>query len=217
MNFMSEVLEKSKKEWDDCYNSKFVCDVATNQVSEESFKHYIIQDTLYLKEYARVFAIAMSRASSLEEMKIYYTMMSFVNESEGSTRLVYLEKWGMTPEEVEAVEMTKVTKDYCDFMLEIAKKGDQAEILMATLPCTLSYFWLWDKVVKEYPNIKSIKYWDFVADYTTESYGISCEKWCAQVDELCKNETQERKHHLQEIFKIGSIHEVNFWKMANQP
>ncbi len=217
MSFMKEVLDYSKDAWEACFNSEFVTNVAKDKMSEEVMKHYMIQDTLYLKEYARSFAIAMYRASSLEEMKVYYSLMSFVNESEGATRLVYLKDWGITPEEAEAVVPTPITKAYCDFMLEIAKTGNAAEILMATLPCTLSYYWVWKKVVEEYPDIKKIKYWDMVADYTTESYGIACEEWCSYVDKICKGISKERKEYLKEIFHRGSVHEIEFWKMSNQP
>ncbi len=216
MSFMKEVLEHSREAWLECFHSDFVTDVATDKMSEEVFKHYMVQDTLYLKEYARSFAIAMYRASSLEEMKVYYSLMSFVNESEGATRLVYLNSWGISPEEAEAVSPTPVTKAYCDFMLDIAKTGDAAEILMATLPCTLSYYWVWKKVVEEYADIKQIKYWDMVADYTIESFGVACEFLCAYVDRFCADISEERKEHLKEIFYKGSVHEIEFWKMSSR-
>ena len=217
MSFIDEVIGFSMDTWEDSLDSDFVRGIADGTLDEKTFKHYIIQDTLYLKEYARVFSIAMYRAKSLEEMKVYYGLMSFVNDSEDARRLDYLKEFGITQAEVEAVLPKRATKEYYEFMLKMGEEGDTAEILMATLPCTLGYYWIFTNLVNRNPQIKDGKYWEFAKDYITDAYGSSCQLWKEYVNKICDGISIERKEHLKQIFKEGSLHELDFWRMSNTP
>ena len=45
-------LEKTEKLWNDFNNHPFVKGIADGSLDKNKFKHYIIQDTLYLRDYA---------------------------------------------------------------------------------------------------------------------------------------------------------------------
>ena len=50
----------------------------------ECLKGYIVEDSLYLREYAKVFAWGMTKAEDMDAIRSYYSLLSFVNEGEGA-------------------------------------------------------------------------------------------------------------------------------------
>lgn len=214
MSLIKKAVNNSMEIWRGYMEHPFIKELSTGKLSEESFKNYIIQDSLYLMDFARVYALGMYKSKTLKEIQNFYSILSFVNADETETRIKYLNNWGITQEEIEGTEMKKANKDYAEFMLRIALKEDIPEILMATLPCMFSYSFIAEEIIKENPQIELTKYWDFIKDYSSESYKECCVQWAEYADELCNGMDQVRQEALVEIFKEASIHEMNFWDMS---
>ena len=54
MSFMESILQQNKPVWDKCIATLFVQDMKDGKLPIEDFKEYMIQDSIYLKNYARV-------------------------------------------------------------------------------------------------------------------------------------------------------------------
>ena len=52
MNFLEECIQDSLPIWESCLNTKFLKGVADGSLPEECFKGYIVDDSLYLREYS---------------------------------------------------------------------------------------------------------------------------------------------------------------------
>lgn len=214
MSFIKKAVNNSMAIWEAYMNHPFIKELESGTLSEESFKNYIIQDSLYLMEFARTYALGMYKSRTLKEIKNFHSILSFVNADESNTRIKYLNKWGISQEEIEATTFKKANRDYCDFMLEIASKEDIPEILMATLPCMFSYCYIAEEIIKRNPKIEETTYWDFIKDYSSDSYKACCIQWAQYAEELCKELEEERQSNLIRIFKEASVHEMNFWDMS---
>ena len=55
MTFMEKVLKKNTPIWNECAATPFVRELRAGTLPMEKFKLYIIQDSIYLKHYARVY------------------------------------------------------------------------------------------------------------------------------------------------------------------
>ncbi|MCB6603414.1 hypothetical protein LI129_21690, partial [Erysipelatoclostridium ramosum] len=75
-------------------------------------------------------------------------------------------------------------QNYIDFMFEIASHGKNEEILMAVLPCMLSYSYIFRKLASV-PTSRESRYWDFIKDYADEQYAESCKEWSAFAEHKC--------------------------------
>lgn len=214
MRFIDEVVENSMDIWKAYLDTPFVLEMANGTLSIDSFKEYIIQDTLYLREYARVFALAMYKSTSSVDIKDFYEVLGFVNDTEANTRIKYLNNFGINPLDVDKMELKKENKDYTDFMLEVAVNGDVPEILMAVLPCMLSYAYIGKEIIKNTSNVYESRYFDMINDYTNESYINSCQHWSDFAENKCANLPKSRKAELSNIFREASVHEMNFWNMC---
>ncbi|MDE5746706.1 MAG: transcriptional regulator, partial [Acetatifactor sp.] len=149
MSFMKEVLDRNVPVWDRCIATAFVQDMKSGKLSPESFREYMIQDSIYLKNYARVFGKAIYHATVLQDIQFYYSALGFVTNTESAVRLRYLERFGMTDEDIESMAPLPENQSYIDFLLENAEHGKTCEILMAVLPCMLSYSYMFRKLAKD--------------------------------------------------------------------
>ncbi len=211
--FVEELIEKVLPIWQDCIDTKFVEELKTGELSDERFKQYIIQDTIYLKHYARVFGMGLYHAKTMREVQMYYSVLSFVNGTETSTRMRYMKQFNIDEDYIETVVPLKENSEYFGFMIDTAKNGNTAEIMMAILPCMISYNYIFRKLA-EAPETKNSKYYDFIADYLGEAYTTTCITWAKYTDSLCKNATETEKAKYLEIFKRSSELEVDFWNMS---
>lgn len=146
MAFMKDILTRNIPIWEECAATPFVQEVQTGKLPLEKFKRYMIQDSIYLKNYARIYGKAIFHADTLREIQLYYSMLNFVNDTESEVRLDYLKQFCMTDNDIELIAPLPENQNYIDFMFEIASHGKNEEILMAVLPCMLSYSYIFRKV-----------------------------------------------------------------------
>ena len=126
MTFVEECVRDSLPIWQDCLDTPFLRGLADGTLAEDCFLGYIVEDSLYLREYAKVFARGILHERSMSEVRTYYSLLSYVNESEDATRLKYLEKYGLTDDEVQALPLRPENQAYVDAMIEAARQGEGA-------------------------------------------------------------------------------------------
>lgn len=216
MSFIREVVEETLPMWESSLSLPFVKGLADGTLSEELFKGYIIQDSIYLREYARVFAMAIFKSERMTQMKEFYQLLGFIKDTENVTRVRYLHKWGLDENQVDQMKPRKENLDYTEFMIDISQKEGIPEILMATLPCMFSYVYIGLELVKRYPKIKESPYWDMLEEYVSPFCMESCNHWGAFSETLLAPLDGERKTKLKGIFQEASRHEYRFWKMAGE-
>ena len=193
--FVQQLVQESLPVWEKCLHSEFLTHLADGTLDEACFKGYIVEDSLYLREYAKVFAWGMTKAKDMQTIRTYYSLLSFVNESEDAARLHYLKHFGLT-----------------------AKNGEgAAECMMACLPCMLSYGWIFQKLLEEKPSVQDTLYGALVVDYADKGYEAACRDWAAFAEKVCEGLSDERLARCREIFHACSEHELNFWAMAAFP
>lgn len=213
MTFMESILAHNIPIWEQCAATPFVWEMQNGTLPFEKFKVYMIQDSIYLKNYARIYGKAIFHADTLKEIQLYYSMLNFVNDTESEVRLDYLKQFGMTDDDIEGIAPLPENQRYIDFMFEVAEHGKNEEILMAVLPCMLSYSYIFRKLAAE-PESRQSRYWDFIRDYADEKYADSCREWCAFADQKCNEIPEMKQKNLADIFEKASLLELDFWMMA---
>lgn len=215
MGFLQKVIDENMYIWQQCLETDFVQSIGKGTLKKEDFMYYIVQDSIYLRKYAQVLAAGILKAENMADIRTLYSFLAFVNEGEGSTRLRYLADGGLTEQQADSALEHPDNKAYTDFMMRCATEGRLAEILMSALPCMLSYYWIFVKLVRQYPESMQGYYAPFLKDYTDKNYGVSCQNWTEYTENLCKDFSDERKEKLAEIFRQSCIYELNFWNMKS--
>lgn len=213
MTFMKSVLQQNYPIWDKCADTPFVQNLKTGTLPKTHFRKYMIQDTLYLKHYARVFGKAIYCAATLKDIQIYHTLLGFVTDAESAVRLHYLAQLGITQEDAEQTAPLPETQRYIDFLTETAAYEDDCKILISTLPCMLSYSYIF-RTIADAPESRQSQYRDFIMDYADDFYAGQCKEWCSFAERKCENRSKSELEALRRLFYQASLLELDFWNMT---
>lgn len=218
MTFLEECIQDSLPVWERCLNTPFVRGIGDGTLDEACFKGYIVDDSLYLREYTKVFAWGILHSHDMDEIRSYYSLLAFIRESEDRTRQYYLERYQLTDREIQPLPLRVENQAYVDYMIAAAREGQgAAECMMACLPCMLSYGWIFGELIRRSPGVKDTPYWPFVRDYAGNQYETVCEQWADFTNAVCQDLEPERKERCREIFYQCSVHELHFWEMSARP
>lgn len=214
MSFIRETVDGAMDIWEQCLRHPFLTELHEGRLPEQKFTNYIVQDTIYLREYARVFGIGIQRSETYRDIRVFYSQLGFVTNHESAARVRWLAEHGISEEEADRTPPLPACRDYTRFMLGEAAAGGLPEIMMATLPCTLSYYYLFDRLLKEYPGVREQPYWYVISEYTGEGYREVCEALGKYTEGICRDLPSQRLEALRWIFRRASEHELAFWEMA---
>lgn len=123
MAFMKDILTHNIPIWEECAATPFVQEVQTGKLPLEKFKRYMIQDSIYLKNYARIYGKAIFHADTLREIQLYYSMLNFVNDTESEVRLDYLKQFCITDDDIELIAPLPENQNYMGCKAIVVKGG----------------------------------------------------------------------------------------------
>ena len=210
-----KILSGSSKIWDEFYTHPFVLGIADGTLSEEKFKYFMIQDYLYLFEYAKVFSIGAAKAVDTEMQKVFSGYVSSILNSEMEIHRGYMKRLGIDPEEAENAYIAQDNVSYTSFMLRVAYEMGPAEICAAILPCAVSYEMIASKMIEKDPEcVNHPFYGEWIKGYASREYHDDNEELKMITEEMAKGLSDEQVENLVEIGRRSSIYEKNFWDMS---
>ena len=215
---LKSALTHSLPIWEQCKETPFVRKLLDGTLPEAAFRTYVIQDSIYLRHYAQAYGKAIYHAQSLAEIQLYYSALGFVSRegSEMALRLGYLTRLGFTSGEIEEIQPLPENQRYIRFLQETAERGDRREILMAILPCMLSYGYIFQGQTGRVPAPGRLDYRELIREYASEDYGESCREWLVFAGNACKGLPEWEQAALTDIFVRGSLLELGFWRMFGE-
>lgn len=214
MKTTERLLEAAKDIWEGYNHHPFVMGIQEGTLDKEKFRYYIMQDYLYLVDYARTFAVGVAKARSLEVANLFAKYIQVMN-GELDVHSGYMGRLGVTQEEIGAMKPSLDNLSYTSYMLRIAYDDGEAEVLAAILACAYSYEVIAKKMLENRPEaINDEFYGDWIRGYASERYSQDNRVLLEMTDRLTKDYTEAQLAHLTEIFVICSRYEMAFWQMA---
>ena len=138
MKPVEKLLAAAGEIWKAYNEHPFVLGIQNGTLEKEKFRYYMIQDYLYLEEYAKTFAIGIAKSKSLKMANFFAKYLSVMN-GELDVHNGYLAKLGVTQEEIDSTPRSLDNLSYTSYMLRVAYEEGEAEILAAILSCAYSY------------------------------------------------------------------------------
>ena len=80
--------------WQSYVCHDFIKQLGNGTLSETSFKHYLIQDYLFLIQFARAYALAVYKAEDLSAMRQFSGTVHAILDMEMSLHLEFCKGWG---------------------------------------------------------------------------------------------------------------------------
>ena len=214
MKTTEQLLLATKDIWQQYNQHPFVLGIQNGNLDKEKFRYYIIQDYLYLEDYARTFAVGFAKAKSLKMANLFAKYIAVMN-GELDVHAGYLAKLGITQEEIHSTPRALDNLSYTSYMLRVAYEEGEAEILAAILSCAYSYEVIAKNMVKNNPeSIHDEFYGDWIKSYTSEAYAEENVILLNELNRLTETYTEKQIQHLIDIFVACSRYELAFWEMS---
>ena len=131
--------ESCDTEWQAYTGHEFIRQLGQGTLPEACFRHYLIQDYLFLIHFARAYALAAYKADTLEDMRPAAASLSATVATEMKLHLTFCEGWGLSAADVEAAPEANATMAYTRYVLERGMAGDLLDLHTALTPCVLGY------------------------------------------------------------------------------
>ena len=125
--------------WEACLKHPFVTGIGDGTLAVEKFRYFMLQDYLYLFDYARVFALGVVKARDPRLMRTFAANVDAILGGEMEIHRTYMARLGITEEQVFAVKPALDNLSYTNYMLSVASTGGPAEIVASILACSWSY------------------------------------------------------------------------------
>jgi len=116
----------------------FVQGLADGSLPAAAFRRYLVQDYLFLVQFARAFALAAYKAESFPAFRAKIASVSGLLH-ETTMHLGYCAEWGLTEAEVLAAPEAPATVAYTRWVLDRGIAGDILDLEVALAPCTIGY------------------------------------------------------------------------------
>lgn len=215
MKTTERLLMATKDIWAAYSEHPFVLGLQDGTLDREKFRYYIIQDYLYLEEYAKVFALGIAKAKSQETMQLFSKYVTLLTEGEMDIHRGYMGKFAVSREELEATPRALDNLSYTSYMLRIAYEEGEAEILAAILSCAYSYEVIAKTMLVRNPSAADhLFYGEWIRGYADPHYSEENILLLETTDHLTEHYTEAQLRHLEEIFTACSRYELAFWELA---
>jgi thiaminase/transcriptional activator TenA len=190
----------------------FLVGLTYGTLSEERFRYYILQDAVYLRDYARALSLAGVRSPDESALAMFNEHSAGAITVERSLHEGFLTDFGVAREEAEATEASPTTLAYTSFLLKTAALGDYPEVLGAVLPC----YWIYSEVGKALLEHGSptLRYQKWIDTYGGEEFGSLVEAVLDLTDGVCEDLNPVQKYRVKEAFVATSRYEWMFWDAA---
>jgi thiaminase/transcriptional activator TenA len=215
MSFSRGLKEKAAKVWEDGYNHPFVQELGNGTLDKEKFKFYLLQDYLYLLQYAKVFATAVIKSDTEEYMANFSNTQHYILAGEMNVHRGYMKDFGIAPQDVATAKSSLYNRSYTANMLSHGLTGGLAEVLAAVFPCAWTYADYGKRLKKQYADKLDgnyYKYW--IENYAGDEFSNSFEWFYGALDKLVANMSDEQRGKIEDIFISSVEFEYLFWDMA---
>lgn len=214
MTVTQRLYEAARPVWQQCHEHPFVRGIGDGTLDKEKFQWFLLQDYLYLFDYARVFAWGVIKARDAGLMRTFSANVDAILGGEMKIHRSYMARLGITEEQVLQVKPALSNTSYTHYMLAVAAAGGPAEIIAAILACSWSYAEIGEELAKVPGALDHPFYGEWVQGYAGEEYHKTNDALVALMDELAAGCTEEQYARLEEIFVNCSRYELGFWEMA---
>lgn len=200
--------------WEECLRHPFVTGIGDGTLDMEKFRYFMLQDYLYLFDYARVFALGVVKARDPELMRVFAANVDAILGGEMKIHRAYMKRLDITEEQVFSVKPALANLSYTNYMLSVAHAGTPMEIVASILACSWSYAEIGQALSAIPGAAEHPFYGEWIRGYASEEYTATNQALIELMDTLAADATESQLAYLTDVFVNCSRYELGFWDMA---
>ena len=215
MDIFDRLKAAAASDWQSYVDHAFVRQMGAGTLPQAAFRTYLVQDYLFLIQFARAYALATYKSRTLTDIRAAQAgLAAILDEMDLHVRLCG--RWGLSPEEIEAAPEHQATVAYTRFVLDCGAAGDLLDLHVALAPCVIGYAEIGRNLTpKGVDALGDHPYCEWIAEYAGETYQDVAARARRHLDDLAARAMTERRFtELAALFDKASQLEANFWQMG---
>jgi len=206
----------TQDDWRAYCHHPFVAGIADGSLPEPAFRHYLIQDYLFLIQFARAYALAGYKADTLDDMRAASATLTALVDVEMKLHVGYCADWGLTEVDMAATPEALETTAYTRFVLDCGLGGDSLDLMVALAPCVVGYGEIGARLAADGATAREGNpYASWIEMYAGEEYQDVSTAAVSQLDRLAAARGGEaRFDSLAMTFAQATRLEIAFWDMG---
>jgi thiaminase (transcriptional activator TenA) len=203
-------------EWRAYVEHPFTAGLSDGSLPQPAFRHYLVQDYLFLIEFARAYALAVYKAPQLSDMRESAAALSAILDVEMNLHVKLCAGWGLSPDDLERATAAAETLAYTRYVLDTGMRGDLLALKVALAPCVIGYAEIALRLAaaaRAAATGNPYRVW--IDEYAGAAYQDVAAKARADLDRLAERYlTPARETELTAIFREATRLEADFWEMG---
>jgi thiaminase/transcriptional activator TenA len=215
VNLFDRLKTDAAAEWRAYVDHAFVRGLADGSLPSESFRHYLIQDYLFLIQFARAYALAAYKATSLEDIRYASGAMAAIL-AEMNLHVRLSAEWSASEADLQSATEARATVAYTRLVLDAGMRGDLLDLMTALSPCVVGYGEIGAALAKTPHGLAADNpYRGWIAEYAGEAYQEIAARGRAELERLAAiSLTEARYPRLLALFRQATRLEADFWQMG---
>lgn len=198
----------------------FVQGLADGSLPRAAFLHYLVQDYIFLMHFSRAWALGVTKAGTVAEMRHCAATVNALMNDETALHVQLCAREGISEAELFAAEERPENIAYTRYVLDAGHSGDFLDLLATLVPCVLGYGEIGARLL---PTQPTGPYAEWIAMYGGEEYQQVCHDVGALLDAAVESrmgsqpEQSPRWGALVQRFTMAARLEAGFWDMGLTP
>jgi len=214
MSLFDELKTAAAAEWHRYTHHPFVEQLGAGTLPEAAFRRYLVQDYLFLIQFARANALALYKSRTLHDMRAAQAALSAILDVELDLHVRMSARWGLSPADLERADEAPATVSYTRFVLDCGAAGDLLELRVVLSPCVVGYGEIGARLLALSPAPEH-PYGDWIREYGAAPYQGVAAAAGAELDALAERvATPARRPELERLFATATRLEADFWQAA---
>ena len=210
--FFQQLQAGAGQLWTDFVQHPFVRGLDDGTLPEAAFRRYLVQDYLFLIQFARAYALAGFKAATVADLRAASAGFAAILD-ELPLHVSFCDGWGIAEADMAAEPETMETIAYTRFVLDCGAAGDVLDLYAALAPCVLGYAAIGQ--VLESNRAAHNPYAAWINTYAGAEYQAAASAMAATLNRLwTERGSAKRLPALQRIFDMAVRLETAFWEMG---
>ena len=203
--------------WQEYVSHRFVTCMGDGTLPRAAFLYYLKQDYVFLIHFSRAWALAVTKADTVDEMRACTATLNALINEELKLHIELCGREGIDEATLFATQEAPQNLVYTRYVLDAGYSGDFLDMLAALAPCVLGYGEIGASLGA---SATSDIYREWINAYSSSEYQDVCGEFGVLMDNAIHSRLGTTAEHsarmpaLQKRFTMATSLEVGFWQMG---
>ncbi len=220
-SFYAALRSAAGQDWRAYTEHAFVEGLGDGSLPEAAFKHYLVQDYIFLIHFARCYALGVYKAETVEEMRHCQGAVSAILDEELSLHIAYCRDWGLDEAAILKSAEDPSNVAYTRYVLDRGMAGDYVELLVALAPCAIGYAEIGQRLLSANTTKREGNpYLPWIEAYGGEAFQDLALSSVRHLQSAAERrfggapEKAARFARMDDVFRQATRLEIGFWQMG---